>query len=90
MKLVPVLTEKSLEMAKGGRYTFFVDPSLTKFQIKKMVEDIFGVSVIGVRTMNMKKRVTRDVRRRKKVISAKKKAVVTLKEGDKIKVFEVK
>ncbi|OGM29586.1 50S ribosomal protein L23 [Candidatus Woesebacteria bacterium RIFCSPHIGHO2_01_FULL_44_10] len=90
MKLTPVLTEKSLGETKKGNFTFLTSPMATKYQVKNLVEKTFGVTVTDVRTLNMKKRVTTNAKRKKKIIAAVKKAVVTLKEGDKIKVFEVK
>lgn len=89
-KLIPVLTEKSLEMAKDGKYTFWVDPGLTKHKIKVVVGEVFGVTVKTVKTLNYKARTKSDLRRRKKSIRARKKAIVTLGGKDKIDLFETK
>lgn len=88
MKLEPVLTEKSLKDASLGNYTFKVDPRMTKHQIKKMVEDTFGVKVTNVRTMNEAGEVKRTLFGRKKVIQPRKKAIVSLAEKEKIDIFE--
>ena len=88
IKLEPVLTEKSLKNAAEGKYTFFVDRGLNKYQIRKHVEEIFGVSVVKVRTLKKPGEKKRTVYGRKKIIKPRKKAIVTLKEGEKIKVFE--
>lgn len=90
MKLTPVLTEKSLSLAKEGNYTFWVDRRMNKNQIKRMVEEAFGVHVVRVRTINMRAEVKRTIRGRKRVIKPKKKAIVTLKEKEKIDLFDVK
>lgn len=90
MKLQPVLTEKSLGEAKRGNYTFWVEPSLTKHQIKRLIDDVFGVKVTKVRTLNLKKMVRKTLAGRKRVLSARKKAIVTLSGKDKIDLFEEK
>lgn len=88
MKLKPILTEKSVQEAKEGRYCFWVPFSLGKRQIAKLINEVFGVKVKTVRTMNYKpKRKMNLWKRRPIVISSKKKAVVTLAEGEKIEVF---
>lgn len=88
MKLAPVLTEKTLEQAKKGKYTFKVGKGLNKNQIKKMVEDAFDVEVEKVRTMNDAGEEKRTVLGRKRVVMPQKKAVVSLKGKDKIEIFE--
>lgn len=90
MKIQPVLTEKSLGEAKRGNYTFWVEPGLTKHQIKRLVEDVFAVKVTKVRTLNLKKMVKKTLMGRKRVLSARKKAIVTLSGKDKIDLFEEK
>ncbi len=90
MKLTPVLTEKGLEDAKEGIYTFWVMPAATKHQIARAVAATFGVTVKKVRTANFKARVETNLRKRKKKVRARKKAIVNVKEGDKISLFETK
>jgi large subunit ribosomal protein L23 len=90
MKIIPVLTEKSLQLAKDGVYTFFVDNGSTKNDIKKAVESIFGVHVTKIKTINYKggkRKNYRGLIRRSKAI---RKAMVTLKEKEKIDLFEQK
>lgn len=89
-KLIPVLTEKSLEQAKNGNYTFWVDRDLTKHQIKKLVSQVFGVNVVRVRTMNVTGETKKTLTGRKREIQPRKKAIVTLKEKEKIDLFEAK
>lgn len=85
----PWITEEATRIAELNKYIFKVAKDSTKIQVKKAIEEIYGVSVIGVNTINipMKKRM-RGMRVGKK--SGFKKAVVTLKEGDKIELFEGK
>ena len=91
MKLRPVLTEKSMDEAKKGNYTFFVGKNMNKRQIRKMIEEIFEVSVVKVRTMNVVGEVKRTNTGKKRIIKPKKKAIVTLEGKDKIDLFgEVK
>lgn len=95
MRLEPILTEKSLGLAKDGNYTFRVDPRLNKFQIKELVEKTFGVIVSGVRTLNKAGEIKKTVQGRKRIIKPQKRAIVSLKTKDlpagkkgKIDVFE--
>ena len=89
MKLIPVLTEKSLKEAKKGHYTFWVNPSLRKDDIRKLIERVFEVKVGDVHTMNFKGKQKRNFRGQTQSLKGRKKAVVSLKEG-KIEIFEEK
>ena len=84
----PVLTEKSYDGIQAKKYTFKVAKSATKTQIKTAVEDIFGVKVAKVNTVNVdgkKKRMGRS----EGYTSDYKKAVVFLTEDSKaIEFFE--
>lgn len=84
----PVYTEKSLKEAKKGNYTFKVDLNMTKKQIAGKIASIFGVKVIDVRTAKIGPEKGRNAKGRKFTKMAIKKAIVTLKDGDKIDVFE--
>ena len=78
----PVLTEKSYSGIEGKRYTFVVNRNANKIQIKNAVEEIFGVTVDRVNTINVKGKLKRQGR--SQGYTAKyKKAVVMLKEGSK-------
>ncbi len=83
----PIISEKSYDLTNQNKYTFEVDKSATKPQIRRAVEEIFKVGVTSVNTMNregkMKKQGWSSGRR-----PSWKKAIVTLREGDKIEVFE--
>ncbi len=80
--LKPVITENSMDMLADKKYTFKVATDANKIEIKKAVEEIFGVKVSKVTTINMDgkmKRMGRNEGRR----AAYKKAVVKLTEDSK-------
>lgn len=86
----PIITEKSTAQAAQGKYTWEVSEKASKREIGQAVEKLFGVTVLDVKTANVKgKEVRRGRRRAPGKTSDWKKAVVTLKEGDKIELFEV-
>jgi ribosomal protein L23 len=90
MKLEPVISEKSLNLAKSGKYTFHTDPKLNKFQIKNLIETIFKVHVTQIATIHEHGETKKTAYGRKKTIKPGKKAIVTLKDKEKIDIFEVK
>ena len=57
--LKPVITEKSMDGITSKRYTFKVAVDATKPEIAKAVEELFGVKVAKVNTINMKKKPKR-------------------------------
>lgn len=81
--LQPIITEKSMSgVATEKKYTFKVDKKSTKIQIAKAVEEIFGVKVAKVNTVNVRGRMRRQGRFQGYTPSWKK-AYVTLKEDSK-------
>ncbi len=84
----PRLTEKSVTQKElTNQVTFLVELTANKIEIKRTIESLFKVTVLGVNTIRMrgkKKRMGRYVGRR----PTWKKAMVTLKEGDQIEYFE--
>jgi large subunit ribosomal protein L23 len=84
----PLITEKSTrQKEEGNQIAFVVDPKAGKIQIRQAVEKLFKVKVLSVRTMNVvgkKKRLGRFLGRK----SDWKKAIVKLREGDRIEFFE--
>lgn len=90
MRIKPILTEKSLSLAKKGKYSFWIEKGLNKIQIKKMIEDLFGVHITSTRTMAYKGGIKTNLKRRKIKIASRKKAIVALKQGEKIDLFETK
>ncbi|MCL2024906.1 MAG: 50S ribosomal protein L23 [Coriobacteriia bacterium] len=85
--LRPIVSEKSLyAMETNNVYTFEVAKSASKPQIAQAVEEIFGVTVVKVNTMNVAGK-PRRVRYQLGHTKSWKKALVTLAEGDKIDLF---
>jgi large subunit ribosomal protein L23 len=79
------LTEKSNKASSElNQYTFEVFPSATRQTIRAAVEQTFKVSVTRVNVMNVKGKPTKSRKGVPGFKSDRKKAVVTLKEGDKI------
>lgn len=83
----PLVTEKGTAQNALGKYLFEVDGDANKQQIKEAVQKAFSVTVIKVNVMNMPS-VQRHKGRHVFYTSPWKKAIVTLKEGDKITLFE--
>lgn len=83
----PLVTEKSTTLQTMGKYAFEVSNEANKKQIKDAVEKAFKVTVTTVNVINIPAG-TRRVGRRQVVVPAMKKAIVTLKAGDKIQLFE--
>ncbi len=84
----PLITEK-LDQAreKNRQYSFLVDTKATKHEVRIAVTDLFKVTVTDVKTINVRgktKRVGKSMGKRPNF----KKAIVTLKDGDKIELFE--
>ena len=86
--LKPIFTEKSLREAKLGNYTFRVDNHMNKKQIAVKVEQLFDVKVTAVRTTKTGPEKGKNAKGRKFSVGMAKKAIITLKSGDKIDVFE--
>ncbi|PWD50471.1 50S ribosomal protein L23 [Serinibacter arcticus] len=78
--LAPVVSEKSYSLLDAGKYTFLVHPDANKTEIKIAVEQVFGVKVADVNTMNRQGKT-----RRTRVGTGKRKdtkrAIITLREG---------
>lgn len=87
----PVITEKTMQLAKNSNaYTFVVDLHANKNQIRETVEQTFGVHVISIQTTTLAGKRRSTGKRRVHVVHEKrKKAIITLKSGEKIAVFEV-
>ena len=86
----PIITEKSNDQMALGKYTFRVALRATKTQIKQAVEEIFKVNVISVQTMRMtgKKRRQGVMSMSTGYTSDWKKAIVQLRPGQSIQLFE--
>jgi large subunit ribosomal protein L23 len=82
----PIVSEKSYALMDEGKYTFEVDPRSNKTEIKIAVEQIFGVKVESVNTINRKGKARRTrfgIGKRKDV----KRAIVTVGAGEAIDIF---
>ncbi|MEK9178524.1 MAG: 50S ribosomal protein L23 [Patescibacteria group bacterium] len=89
LTLIPVITEKSIQDVKSGKFTFRIPKEVGKNSIKRAIENKFGVTVTGISTNIIKGRTARTgVRRIERELPSFKKAVVTLKKGEKIDLFE--
>ena len=87
----PIISEKSLKEADRGNYTFEVSHASNKESIRKAFKEAFGVDVTKVRTLILKGKTSRVWGRRDRArVSPLKKAIVSLKKGQKLDVFEVK
>ena len=85
----PIITERSMEQAESKRYTFEVCKDANKIEIAKAVEEIFGVKVAKVNTLNMYGKEKRTGAFPKGRRPSWKKAMVTLTEDSKtIEFFE--
>lgn len=84
----PVITEKSYILAALDKYVFKVDPSASKYQIKKAVEDLFKVDVLSINTVKQGSRAERSRRTGRHItLPTEKKAIVKIKAGQKIDIF---
>lgn len=84
----PVVTERSVAHTASAQYTFEVAQKASKQHIKAAIEEIFKVKVLRVNTVTVHGKRKRDMRRRTMKATVqqpdRKKAIVTLREGDKI------
>ena len=81
------LTEKGETLGSLRKYFIEVDRSANKYEIKKAVQDLFNVTVLDVNTLR-RKGETRTLRNRRTIVTPEwKRAIVTLKEGDRIDVI---
>jgi large subunit ribosomal protein L23 len=85
--IAPVVSEKSYHQITENRYTFKVHKDAHKTQIRQAVEELFEVKVVGVNVIKMQPKP----KRRGMIKGTRpgwKKAIVELKAGDKIDIFE--
>ncbi len=83
----PLITEKNAMLQAQGKYAFEIAREANKQQIKQAVEKAFKVEVLAVNVMTVPGK-TRRVGRQQVLTQSWKKAIVTLKPGDKIELFE--
>ena len=84
----PAITEKSVVQAEAGKYVFITRTNATKKEIAKDVHALFNVDVVSVRTILLPGKKRRIIGTRKYTKGTKvKKAIVQVKEGQKIELF---
>jgi large subunit ribosomal protein L23 len=86
--LKPMITEKTTTLReKQNKYVFIVDKDADKITIARAVKEMFDVTPVSVNVINCKGKKKR-VRYKIGTTASKKKAIITLKQGDKIGIFE--
>jgi large subunit ribosomal protein L23 len=83
----PVVSEKSTGLMEQNKYTFEVDKNANKIEIKYAVETAFKVNVTDVKTMRVPGKLKRQGRSQG-LTPEWKKAIVTIKEGQRLPIFE--
>ena len=88
IQIIPIVSEKANALSeKNNRFSFKVSPEAKKYQIRDLIEELYDVKVVEIKTMNYdgkkKQRYTRTGIQRGKT-AAFKKAIVTLAEGQTI------
>ncbi|MFA6391796.1 MAG: 50S ribosomal protein L23 [Patescibacteria group bacterium] len=83
----PIITEKANSLGVLGQYVFEVYPSANKVEIRKAIKALYGVNAINVRIINIRGRQV-QYGRHSGTTKYWKKAVVSLKAGEKIEIFE--
>ncbi len=88
----PLITEKMTNLtADQGKYGFLVNPKANKIEIAKAIEQKFSVHVVEIRTINHPGKQKTQFRKSGRFVGRTpkfKKAIVTLKEGESIEIFE--
>ena len=85
--IAPVVSEKSYSLIEDDKYSFRVHEKAHKTQVRQAVEELFGVGVIGVNIVNVRSKPKRRGMS-KGTKPGWKKAIVQLKPGDRIEIFE--
>ena len=82
----PHITEKATELEKENKYVFKVFQKTNKIEIKKAVEDLYGIDVVDVKIINVPRRRKR-LGRQEGWKKGYKKAIVKIKKGQKIEII---
>jgi large subunit ribosomal protein L23 len=83
----PVISEKSFALAEAGKYTFRVHDNAHKTEVRQAIEQLFDVSVLEVRTAWVKSKPKRRGHTEGRTRRWKK-AIVQVREGDTIPIFQ--
>lgn len=84
----PIITEATMDQAENKRYTFKVAKEANKTEVRKAVEEIFGVSVAKVNIMNVNGKVKRMGRYVGKTASYKKAIITLTADSKEIEIFQ--
>lgn len=82
----PLITEKGTGLNQLGKYLFLVDKKANKPEVKKVIEEVYKVKVSSVRVINIKPK-SRRLGRTVGTVPGYKKAIVTLKPGQKLDIL---
>jgi len=86
----PIITERSMALVKQNKFSFKVAKDADKDSIRRAIKTQFNVDPIGIETAIQKGKTQRvGVRRAEKRREAFKKAIITLKSGQKIDIFDL-
>lgn len=85
----PLFTEKALNLSKEGKYLFEVYVSANKIEVKNAIKKIYGIMPMDVNIITKKGKKTGLMRKVKGQRKDWKKAVVALKQGEKIDVYQI-
>ena len=85
--LAPVVSEKSYSLISDGKYVFRIHPDAHRTQVRQAVEELFGVHVEGVNILKVQPKPKRRGLA-KGIRPGWKKAIVQLREGETIEIFE--
>ncbi|MFH1597469.1 MAG: 50S ribosomal protein L23 [Patescibacteria group bacterium] len=83
----PIITEKITGLSVYNQYGFVVPTSTNKIEVKKAIEQVYGVKPTKVRMISVKGKSVRTGKVTGRTNNWKK-AIITLKQGDKIEVYE--
>ena len=86
--LYPVVSEKAARVAEFRHYVFAVTPNSNKHQIKRAIQEVYGVKPKAVKIITTAGKAVRVRGRLRGATRAEKKAVITLAKGQEIKVYE--
>ncbi|MFQ5793757.1 MAG: 50S ribosomal protein L23 [Candidatus Bipolaricaulia bacterium] len=84
----PIISEESWRLQDENKYAFRVHPRANKPEIRKAVQEIFGVKVVGVWTMRYRGKPRRQRFYERGRTSGWKKAIVQLADGDRIEIYQ--
>jgi len=83
----PLITEKGANLSSENKYVFEVAPEANKIEIKKAIKNVYGIEPININIINIPGKEVRFGRTKGRT-KDRKKAIVTLKKGEKIEVYE--